>query len=114
MLHINWSVLYVSVLLIQRSSAFWRGIGPALILVINPIIQYTAFEQLKNFLLARRTSKSQVAGAAAAAAAVTLTDWDFFILGALSKLGKCQCRPLSCQALHLSHTVATGITYPYM
>ncbi|EKM80309.1 hypothetical protein AGABI1DRAFT_57963 [Agaricus bisporus var. burnettii JB137-S8] len=75
--------------------AFWRGIGPALILVINPIIQYTAFEQLKNFLLARRTSKSQVAGAAAAAA-VTLTDWDFFILGALSKL------------------VATGITYPYI
>lgn len=112
-LHINWSVLYVSVLLIQRSSAFWRGIGPALILVINPIIQYTAFEQLKNFLLARRTSKSQVVGAAAAAA-VTLTDWDFFILGALSKLGKCHYRLLSCQALHLSHTVATGITYPYM
>ncbi|CAG8576936.1 18021_t:CDS:2 [Racocetra fulgida] len=27
--------------------AFWQGVIPALILVINPIIQYTSFEQLK-------------------------------------------------------------------
>lgn len=27
--------------------AFWRGIGPALALVINPIIQYTVFEQVR-------------------------------------------------------------------
>lgn len=57
-----------------------------MILVINPIIQYTAFEQLKNFLVARRTNKLRAAGAAAAVA--VLSDWDFFLLGALSKLGK--------------------------
>ncbi|KAG8982282.1 hypothetical protein FRB93_008204 [Tulasnella sp. JGI-2019a] len=74
-------------------AAFWRGLGPALVLVINPIIQYTVFEQLKNRLLMRRTAKLRAAGSAAAAA---LTDSDFFYLGALSKL------------------VATGSTYPYI
>ncbi|EFI27698.1 peroxisomal membrane protein [Coprinopsis cinerea okayama7 len=76
-------------------AAFWRGIGPALILVINPIIQYTVFEQLKNFLIARRTTRLRAAGGAAAAVAA-LTDWDFFLLGALSKLA------------------ATTATYPYI
>ncbi|KAH6914933.1 peroxisomal membrane protein [Coprinopsis sp. MPI-PUGE-AT-0042] len=76
-------------------SAFWRGIGPALILVMNPIIQYTVFEQLKNFLIARRTSRLRAAGGAAAAVAA-LSDWDFFFLGALSKLA------------------ATSATYPYI
>lgn len=66
-------------------SAFWRGIGPALILVINPIIQYTVFEQLKNFLISRRTARLRASGAQTATA--TLSDWDFFLLGALSKLG---------------------------
>ncbi|KAF5331627.1 hypothetical protein D9611_007697 [Ephemerocybe angulata] len=76
-------------------SAFWRGIGPALVLVMNPIIQYTVFEQLKNFLITRRTNRLRASGAVAAAA-VVLTDWDFFLLGALSKL------------------VATSFTYPYI
>lgn len=75
-------------------SAFWRGIGPALVLVINPVLQYTVFEQLKNFLISRRTARLRLGGRTAAAA--TLTDWDFFILGALSKL------------------VATSTTYPYI
>lgn len=75
-------------------SALWRGIGPALILVINPIIQYTVFEQLKNSLVARRTGKLRAAGTAAAVA--SLSDWDFFLLGALSKL------------------IATSATYPYI
>ena len=66
--------------------AFWRGIGPALILVINPVLQYTVFEQLKNFLITRRTTALRAAGGAASAVAV-LSDWDFFFLGALSKLG---------------------------
>jgi len=73
--------------------AFWRGLGPALILVINPIIQYTVFEQLKNLLLKRRTVRLRARGSAAAAA---LTDKDFLFLGALSKL------------------VATASTYPYI
>ncbi|TFK28766.1 peroxisomal membrane protein [Coprinopsis marcescibilis] len=76
-------------------AAFWRGIGPALILVMNPIIQYTVFEQLKNFLITRRTSRLRAAGGAAVAVAA-LSDWDFFLLGALSKLA------------------ATSFTYPYI
>ncbi|KAJ2909534.1 hypothetical protein GGI21_001785 [Coemansia aciculifera] len=50
--------------------ALWQGIIPALILVINPIIQYTAFEQLKNRV--ERVRK--------------LGSLDFFVLGAISKL----------------------------
>ena len=49
-------------------------------------VQYTVFEQLKNWLLATRTARlrrqtgsSRVVG--------SLTDLDFFFLGALSKLG---------------------------
>lgn len=71
--------------------AFWRGIGPALILVINPVLQYTIFEQLKNLLVTSRTVKLRAAGGIGAAAAVgVLTDMDFFFLGALSKLGASQ------------------------
>jgi adenine nucleotide transporter 17 len=58
---------------------FWRGVGPALVLVMNPVLQYTVFEQLKNWLVRRRKGR----GASGA-----LTDIDFFLLGALSKLGK--------------------------
>lgn len=75
-------------------AGFWRGIGPALVLVINPVIQYTIFEQLKNVLIKSRTAKLRTSGRGSAVA--VLTDWDFFLLGALSKL------------------VATGTTYPYI
>ncbi|CAG8444968.1 8385_t:CDS:10 [Ambispora gerdemannii] len=51
-------------------SAFWAGVMPAFILVANPIIQYTVFEQLKARL--QKTKK--------------LGNLDFFLLGALSKL----------------------------
>ncbi|KAL4081827.1 mitochondrial carrier domain-containing protein [Scleroderma yunnanense] len=75
-------------------AGFWRGIGPALVLVINPVIQYTAFEQLKNILVKSRTAKLRARGLSKAVAA--LSDWDYFFLGALSKL------------------IATGVTYPYI
>ncbi|KXS14273.1 mitochondrial carrier [Gonapodya prolifera JEL478] len=69
-------------------AGFFTGLVPALILVINPIIQYSAFERMKqrleSFRGARQTSSP------------LLTDLDFFCLGALSKL------------------IATGITYPYI
>jgi adenine nucleotide transporter 17 len=77
----------------EGPAAFWRGIGPALVLVINPILQYTVFEQLKNKLMAGRTRKLRAIGSTSAA---QLTDMDFFFLGALSKL------------------VATSLTYPYI
>ncbi|BFZ55557.1 hypothetical protein PYCC9005_002598 [Savitreella phatthalungensis] len=51
-------------------SALWAGVAPALILVINPVIQYTIFEQLKNMIERGRK----------------LTAWDAFLLGALGKL----------------------------
>lgn len=73
--------------------ALWSGIGPALVLVINPIIQYTAFEQLKNLVMQRRTAKLRAAGSHRAA---SFSDMDYFILGALSKL------------------IATSLTYPYI
>ncbi|KAF9222026.1 mitochondrial carrier [Gyrodon lividus] len=69
-------------------AGFWRGIGPALVLVVNPIIQYTVFEQLKNALIKSRGGQGSTVA--------VLSDWDFFLLGALSKL------------------VATGTTYPYI
>lgn len=53
-------------------SAFFAGVMPALVLVINPILQYTIFEQLKN-LLERRRKRS-------------VTPTDAFWLGALGKL----------------------------
>lgn len=69
-------------------AAFWRGIGPALVLVINPVIQYTVFEQLKNILVRRRLAKLRAGGPAVTTAIAVLSDWDYFLLGALSKLGK--------------------------
>ncbi|KAJ9478116.1 Mitochondrial nicotinamide adenine dinucleotide transporter 2 [Pseudozyma hubeiensis] len=65
--------------------ALWKGLGPALVLVINPVLQYTAFEQLKNWVVKSRLASGKN---------VSLSDWDFFWLGALSKL------------------FATGLTYP--
>jgi adenine nucleotide transporter 17 len=93
-------------------SAFFHGLGPALMLVSNPILQFTVrllpassslaladvssrrimqlFEQLKNFILARRSIRLSKGRASAP----PLTDLDFFLLGAVSKL------------------FATSVTYP--
>ncbi|KAG7096986.1 hypothetical protein E1B28_004381 [Marasmius oreades] len=79
----------------SRVQGFWRGIGPALVLTVNPIIQYTVFEQLKNFLVSKRMARLRAAGTVVSAT-VVLSDFDFFVLGAISKL------------------VATLTTYPYM
>jgi len=74
---------------------FWRGIGPALILVINPVIQYTTFERLVALLLAYRLKRTgSTATTKQALGRSSLSDWDMFMLGAASKL------------------VATGGTYP--
>ncbi|KAI1178224.1 mitochondrial carrier [Nemania sp. FL0916] len=52
--------------------ALFRGVLPALVLVINPILQYTLFEQMKNVLEARRRRN--------------ITPTAAFFLGALGKL----------------------------
>ncbi|KAK2790174.1 hypothetical protein FQN52_005669 [Onygenales sp. PD_12] len=54
----------------EGPAALFSGVLPALILVINPILQYTFFEQLKNVLERRRR----------------VTPTDAFYLGALGKL----------------------------
>ncbi|TLD33736.1 hypothetical protein PspLS_00907 [Pyricularia sp. CBS 133598] len=54
----------------EGPQALFRGVMPALVLVINPILQYTLFEQLKNAVEKRRRVTPTVA----------------FFLGALGKL----------------------------
>ena len=58
--------------LIQKEglTALFAGVLPALVLVINPILQYTIFEQLKDVIERRRR----------------LTPRDTFFLGAIGKL----------------------------
>ena len=54
----------------EGAVALFAGVLPALVLVINPILQYTIFEQLKNALEKRRRVLPR----------------DIFLLGALGKL----------------------------
>ena len=54
----------------EGPTALFAGVLPALILVINPILQYTIFEQLKDVLEKRRR----------------VTPHDAFFLGAIGKL----------------------------
>ncbi|KAI0914561.1 mitochondrial carrier [Ustulina deusta] len=56
----------------EGPQALFRGVIPALILVINPILQYTLFEQMKNVFEARRKRNA--------------TPTVAFFLGALGKL----------------------------
>lgn len=67
---------------------FWRGILPALVLVSNPVIQYTVFERLKRIVEKSKKNLSAI---------------DYFWLGA----GK---------SLHnlVSKLCATSLTYPYI
>ena len=55
---------------IEGPSVLFAGVLPALVLVVNPILQYTIFEQLKDVLEKRRR----------------LTPRDAFFLGAIGKL----------------------------
>jgi solute carrier family 25 (peroxisomal adenine nucleotide transporter), member 17 len=60
----------LSLLREEGPKALFAGVLPALVLVINPILQYTIFEQLKNMLEKRRR----------------VTPKDAFYLGAVGKL----------------------------
>ncbi|GAA5943460.1 hypothetical protein JCM10213_005490 [Rhodosporidiobolus nylandii] len=87
--------IYQTILDILRTDGikgFFSGLMPALILVSNPILQFTLFEQLKNLILRRRALRLSKGNAGAP----PLTDLDFFLLGAVTKL------------------FATGVTYPYL
>lgn len=65
--------------------ALFKGLKPALILVTNPILQYTVYEQLKNLILGFQGGQS----------AILAPSWAF-LLGAIGKL------------------IATSVTYPYI
>ena len=65
----TWSTL-IDLLQKEGPQALFAGVLPALVLVINPILQYTFFEQLKNAVERRRR----------------ITPTDAFYLGALGKL----------------------------
>ncbi|KAI0484615.1 mitochondrial carrier [Xylariaceae sp. FL0804] len=56
----------------EGPQALFRGVIPALVLVINPILQYTLFEQMKNAVERRRRAG--------------ITPATAFLLGALGKL----------------------------
>ncbi|KAF2865603.1 mitochondrial carrier domain-containing protein [Massariosphaeria phaeospora] len=60
----------ISLIRDEGPARLFAGVMPALVLVINPILQYTVFEQLKNMLEKRRR----------------VTPGDAFFLGALGKL----------------------------
>ncbi|KAK2749216.1 hypothetical protein FQN57_006831 [Myotisia sp. PD_48] len=60
----------MELLRVEGAGALFSGVLPALVLVINPILQYTIFEQLKNVVERRRK----------------MTVKDAFYLGALGKL----------------------------
>ncbi len=61
---------FISLVRSEGFASLFKGVLPALVLVINPILQYTIFEQLKDLLSKRRK--------------VTATD--IFYLGAIGKL----------------------------
>ena len=60
----------LSLLRTEGPQALFSGVLPALVLVINPILQYTIFEQLKDILEKRRKVRPL----------------DIFLLGAIGKL----------------------------
>ena len=61
---------FLSLLRTEGPQALFAGVLPALVLVINPILQYTIFEQLKDLLEKRRKVRPL----------------DAFFLGAIGKL----------------------------
>lgn len=65
----TWGTL-LALLREEGPKALFAGVLPALVLVMNPILQYTIFEQLKNLLDKRRR----------------VTPTDTFYLGAIGKL----------------------------
>lgn len=63
----------VSIIENDGVGTLFAGVLPALVLVINPIIQYTIFEQIKNAIVAKNGKKS-------------FTAVNAFFIGALGKL----------------------------
>ena len=73
-------------------AGFWKGLAPALVMVLNPTLQYILYEWLCSRLRDLRRSAAAAAASSglrtpAAAAASRLSPGDVFALTALAKLG---------------------------
>ena len=76
----------------QATPGLYSGLGASLVLTINPAIQYTVFEQLRQRLMTVLNARAQ--GRGDSKRVVELSTFDAFLMGAASK------------------AVATMITYP--
>ena len=95
----------VSMAKTEPLSNLFNGLVPSLILVLNPIIQYTIYEQFKNFLIKVRSKKMDSlkgvngngnGNGSHSKANVHFSSLDAFFIGAVGKL------------------IATALTYPYI
>ena len=87
----------VALLKEEGLAGLFRGVLPALVLVINPILQYTLFEQMRGLLERRRALRAGVGSAGAALGGTAgVKAWEVFVMGAIGK------------------AIATGVTYPYI
>ncbi|MEW5297348.1 MAG: hypothetical protein WDW36_000562 [Sanguina aurantia] len=68
---------------------FWKGIWPALLMVLNPTLQYILYEQLIAQLLKWKKAQAELAAGSRRAGRVStrLNSVDVFLLSALAKLG---------------------------
>ncbi|EYU32812.1 hypothetical protein ABFS82_14G048100 [Erythranthe guttata] len=64
-------------------AGFWKGIIPTLIMVCNPSIQFMIYESLLKRLRSKRSANKQ--------GSVNVTALEFFLVGAVAKLGATVC-----------------------
>ncbi|KAI9149839.1 hypothetical protein H9P43_010018 [Blastocladiella emersonii ATCC 22665] len=80
---------FLAIIRDEGPTALWKGLLPALILVSNPVLQFSVFEQTRGRLEKYRRNAN-------GGKPVALSSFEIFVLGAIAKLA------------------ATGITYPYV
>ncbi|KAJ3197198.1 ADP/ATP carrier protein [Irineochytrium annulatum] len=86
--------LFQTLLSIMRDEGvarLWRGLGPSLVLTVNPAITYGVFQRLRNLLLRLRARRAPTISPPP-----SLTRLETFLLGAVTK------------------AIATVVTYPYI
>lgn len=86
-----FGVHQVAVQLYRESgiAGFWKGLAPALVMVLNPTLQYILYEWLCSRLRDLRRSAASAAASSSlrTPAATRLSPGDVFALTALAKLG---------------------------
>lgn len=77
-------------------TGLWRGLGPSLVLTVNPALTYGLFERVKVLWLHSRQHSPARLASSPSAGPICLSTLEIFSLGVMSKI------------------VATVITYPYI